>query len=104
MLAKGLSILLMFLKNEIFISLIFNSFLNLNLIDLGPDLYYFSPSASVRIFFLIFLEAQGALSGCLFEMSLFFNVGTCNYKLSPYDSLCFVPQILVGCILIFIRF
>jgi hypothetical protein len=35
---------------------------------------------------------------------LFFNVGTYSYKLSPKHGFCCFPQILVGCILVFIVF
>jgi hypothetical protein len=55
MLAEGLSILLIFLKNQLFILLILYIFFGLDLIDLGPDHYYFSPSAGFGCgLFLIF--------------------------------------------------
>jgi hypothetical protein len=56
----GLSISLMFSKNELFVS--FDSLYSLcdfNLIDLGPDLYYFSPSVGLGLgLFLFFQEVK----------------------------------------------
>jgi hypothetical protein len=55
MLAKGLLILLIFSKNQLFVSLILCIVFGLNLIDLGPDLYYFSPSAGFGFGLLLFI-------------------------------------------------
>jgi hypothetical protein len=82
MFVKGLSILLIFSNNQPFVSLILCIVFWFDIIDLSPDLYYFTTHADCG-FVLVFLGAEGASLDCLFERSLFFNVGTYSHKLSP---------------------
>jgi hypothetical protein len=67
-----LSVLLIFSKSQLFVSLILCSLFGFDFINLGPDLCYFFPFAGLW-FVLVFLGAYSASLDCLVERSLFFE-------------------------------